>query len=171
MSEVPLDHRQESSILNLIPSAARLRGFEEDLGLTGNQFATILSILYVGYITMQVPSYEFCICFRPVLLLTSAQQEYAAQSSRETLHIPPRLHDSLGPHICPDRGYSQLCRRCADPLLFGDLRECIFPSKLPLANVPRVSSRNDRGPCSSFQNGTNVTNSGCELQSSRVAVC
>ena len=30
------------------------------MGLTGNQFATILSILYVGYITMQVPSYDSC---------------------------------------------------------------------------------------------------------------
>ena len=48
----------ESSVLNLISSAARLRGFEEDLGLIGNQFATTLSIFYVGYITMQVPSYE-----------------------------------------------------------------------------------------------------------------
>ena len=45
---------------NLLPSAARLRGFEEDLGLTGNQFASILSIFYVGYITIQVPSYVFC---------------------------------------------------------------------------------------------------------------
>ena len=45
--------------LNLLSSAARLRGFEEDLGLVGNQFATVLSILYVGYITMQVPSYAF----------------------------------------------------------------------------------------------------------------
>jgi MFS family permease len=43
--------------MNLLCSAARLRGFEEGLGLTGNQFATILSILYVGYIIMQVPSY------------------------------------------------------------------------------------------------------------------
>ena len=40
-------------------SAARLRGFEEDLGLLGNQYPTILSILYVGYIAMQVPSYAF----------------------------------------------------------------------------------------------------------------
>ena len=48
----------ESSVTTLIPSAARLRGFEEDLGLTGNQFATVLSILHVGYITMQVPSYD-----------------------------------------------------------------------------------------------------------------
>lgn len=37
-------------------SAARLRGFEEDLGLKGSQFASILSILYVGYIIMQIPS-------------------------------------------------------------------------------------------------------------------
>ncbi|KZT13068.1 MFS general substrate transporter [Laetiporus sulphureus 93-53] len=47
-------------ILNYIDrnnaSAARLRGFEEDLHLTGEQFDTLLSILYVGYILMQVPS-------------------------------------------------------------------------------------------------------------------
>lgn len=38
-------------------SAARLRGFEEDLHLEGQQFASLLSILYVGYISMQIPSY------------------------------------------------------------------------------------------------------------------
>ncbi|KAJ3788448.1 major facilitator superfamily domain-containing protein [Lentinula aff. detonsa] len=37
-------------------AAARLRGFEEDLHLTGSQFATVLSILYVGYIILQIPS-------------------------------------------------------------------------------------------------------------------
>ncbi|KAG7097006.1 hypothetical protein E1B28_004400 [Marasmius oreades] len=50
-------------ILNYIDrnnaSAARLRGFEEDLGLHGTQFASILSILYVGYIIMQIPSNIF----------------------------------------------------------------------------------------------------------------
>ena len=45
--------------LNLLPSAARLRGFEQDLGLTDNQFDTVLSIFTVGYITTQVPSYAF----------------------------------------------------------------------------------------------------------------
>lgn len=40
----------------LLFSQARLRGFEHDLGLTEKQFDTILSILYVGYILMQVPS-------------------------------------------------------------------------------------------------------------------
>ncbi|KAI0053653.1 MFS general substrate transporter [Auriscalpium vulgare] len=50
-------------ILNYIDrnnaAAARLRGFEKDLHLHGNQFATLLSILYVGYILMQVPSNMF----------------------------------------------------------------------------------------------------------------
>ncbi|KAG1739374.1 MFS general substrate transporter [Suillus paluster] len=34
---------------------ARLQGFEKDLHLHGEQYATVLSILYVGYIIMQVP--------------------------------------------------------------------------------------------------------------------
>ncbi|KAF8515446.1 major facilitator superfamily domain-containing protein [Gautieria morchelliformis] len=37
-------------------AAARLRGFEKDLHLKGQEFATLLSILYVGYIIMQIPS-------------------------------------------------------------------------------------------------------------------
>ncbi|KAN0097393.1 Major facilitator superfamily domain containing protein [Tylopilus felleus] len=40
-------------------AAARLRGFEEDLHLQGQQFNNILSALYVGYILMQVPSNMF----------------------------------------------------------------------------------------------------------------
>ncbi|KAJ3736423.1 sugar transporter [Lentinula guzmanii] len=39
--------------------AARLRGFESDLHLKGQEFATLLSILYVGYIIMQIPSNMF----------------------------------------------------------------------------------------------------------------
>ncbi|KAF1959948.1 permease of the major facilitator superfamily [Byssothecium circinans] len=37
-------------------AAARLQGLEEDLGLTGDQYQVGLSILFVGYILMQVPS-------------------------------------------------------------------------------------------------------------------
>lgn len=37
-------------------AAARLGGLEEDLNLTPTQYSTCLSILYVGYILMQVPS-------------------------------------------------------------------------------------------------------------------
>ncbi|KAF9232155.1 MFS general substrate transporter [Melanogaster broomeanus] len=53
-------------ILNYIDrnnvAAARLRGFEEDLHLEGQQFNTVLSILYVGYILMQIPSNMFLNC-------------------------------------------------------------------------------------------------------------
>jgi MFS family permease len=37
-------------------AAARLGGLEEDLSINSTQYATCLSILYVGYILMQVPS-------------------------------------------------------------------------------------------------------------------
>lgn len=47
-------------ILNYIDrsnaASARLRGFEEDLGLHGTQFATILAVYFIGYILMQAPS-------------------------------------------------------------------------------------------------------------------
>lgn len=40
-------------------AAARLRGLQEDLELSDPEYATCLSILYVGYILMQVPSNIF----------------------------------------------------------------------------------------------------------------
>ncbi|RSL92698.1 hypothetical protein CEP52_013694 [Fusarium oligoseptatum] len=40
-------------------AAARLRGLQEDLKLNDDEYATCLSILYVGYILMQVPSNIF----------------------------------------------------------------------------------------------------------------
>ncbi|OAA51428.1 Major facilitator superfamily domain, general substrate transporter [Metarhizium rileyi] len=40
-------------------AAARLKGLQDDLGLNYSQYATCLSILYVGYILMQVPSNMF----------------------------------------------------------------------------------------------------------------
>ena len=43
-------------LTELYISVARLKGFEHDLHLQGAQFATLLSVLYVGYTIMQVPS-------------------------------------------------------------------------------------------------------------------
>ncbi|CCE62648.1 hypothetical protein TPHA_0C05000 [Tetrapisispora phaffii CBS 4417] len=37
-------------------ASARLGGLEEDLNLTSTQYQTVLSVLFVGYITMQIPS-------------------------------------------------------------------------------------------------------------------
>ena len=39
-----------------LKSAARLHGFEENLQLTGYQFNTLISIMYAGYLFMQIPS-------------------------------------------------------------------------------------------------------------------
>ncbi|KAH7915560.1 major facilitator superfamily domain-containing protein [Hygrophoropsis aurantiaca] len=40
-------------------TAARLQGFEQDLHLVGQQYSTVISILFVGYIIMQIPSNMF----------------------------------------------------------------------------------------------------------------
>ncbi|KAG1838122.1 major facilitator superfamily domain-containing protein [Suillus subluteus] len=60
--------------LNLIDrtniSNARLQGFEKDLHLHGQQYATTLSILLVGYIIMQVPGNMFLHCVeRPSVII------------------------------------------------------------------------------------------------------
>ncbi|TDZ54695.1 MFS transporter prlL [Colletotrichum trifolii] len=52
--------------------AARLGGLEKDLGLTGSEFQTCVSILFVGYILMQVPSNMFLNKLgRPAMYLAS----------------------------------------------------------------------------------------------------
>ena len=40
---------------NALPQA-RVQGLEEDIGLVGVQYNVALSILFVGYVSMQVPS-------------------------------------------------------------------------------------------------------------------
>ncbi|KAG7043118.1 hypothetical protein JMJ77_0002829 [Colletotrichum scovillei] len=51
--------------------SARLGGLEKALGLTGNEFQTCVSILFVGYILMQVPSNMFLNKIgRPAIYLT-----------------------------------------------------------------------------------------------------
>ncbi|KAJ6484972.1 major facilitator superfamily domain-containing protein, partial [Mycena vitilis] len=64
-------------ILNYIDrnnaAAARKRGLETDLKLKGQEFPTLLSILYVGYIIMQIPSNMFLNWIgRPSLYLPGA---------------------------------------------------------------------------------------------------
>ncbi|KAJ7667972.1 MFS general substrate transporter [Mycena polygramma] len=64
-------------ILNYIDrnnaAAARKRGLETDLQLKGQEFPTLLSILYVGYIIMQIPSNMFLNWIgRPSLYLPGA---------------------------------------------------------------------------------------------------
>ncbi|KAF9236336.1 MFS general substrate transporter [Melanogaster broomeanus] len=63
------------SIMNYLDrynaAAARLRGLEDDLHMTGSQFNTLVSTFYVGYVLMQVPSNIFLSSIqRPSLYLS-----------------------------------------------------------------------------------------------------
>ena len=51
-----------------LESSARLQGLEEDLKLTGHQFNTLISIVFVGYFLMQVPSYVYRFSFFPSII-------------------------------------------------------------------------------------------------------
>ncbi|KAG2358965.1 MFS general substrate transporter [Suillus spraguei] len=53
-------------------AVARLHGYEEDLGMVGNDFNTLMSIFYVGYFLTQAPSNMFLDrMVRPSLYLSS----------------------------------------------------------------------------------------------------
>lgn len=51
------------SIMNYVDrsnvASARLKGLEEDLHMSGRQFNTLISIMYVGYVLSQIPSNMF----------------------------------------------------------------------------------------------------------------
>lgn len=51
----PYTNQRNMDIIHLT-RAARLKGLEEDLHMSGTQFNTLISILYVGYVLMQTPS-------------------------------------------------------------------------------------------------------------------
>ncbi|KAG0699663.1 MFS general substrate transporter [Suillus ampliporus] len=60
-------------------AVARLRGLEEDLGMTGNQFNTLISIFYMGYVLMQAPSNVFLDRIkRPSIYLSSCMAIWGA---------------------------------------------------------------------------------------------
>ncbi|KAG1817154.1 MFS general substrate transporter [Suillus subaureus] len=82
-------------------AAARLHGFEEDLGMTGNQFNTLISILYVGYLLTQAPSNMILHrTKRPSLYLSSCMIAWAAitmcMSAVPTYHAALTLRFFLG---------------------------------------------------------------------------
>ncbi|KAG0708677.1 MFS general substrate transporter [Suillus ampliporus] len=63
-------------------ASARLGGFEEDLHLQGQQYATVLSIVYVGYILMQLPSNMFMHWLeRPAILIPSSMAIWGVVSA------------------------------------------------------------------------------------------
>ncbi|KIJ05909.1 hypothetical protein PAXINDRAFT_121966 [Paxillus involutus ATCC 200175] len=60
------------TIMNYVLRAARLSSLEVDLHMSGRQFNTLISILYVGYVLMQIPSNMFLSSIqRPSVYLSS----------------------------------------------------------------------------------------------------
>ncbi|KAF7352833.1 MFS general substrate transporter [Mycena venus] len=113
-------------ILNYIDrnnaAAARKRGLETDLHLKGQEFPTLLSILYVGYIIMQIPSNMFLNWMgRPSLYLPTAMiiwaRDFSAFSSPLNIWLS-------GHHLLPDRyhhkvGSSPLSSRFGSANIFN----------------------------------------------------
>ena len=102
--------------------AARLKGFEAGLHLkgspsapsrvicvsnlsTGQEFATLLSILYVGYIIMQIPSYAPSLHCSP--FNTHMKQEYVLELVWKAVTLSAIHDDYLGNDFRVDR-FAQL---------------------------------------------------------------
>lgn len=64
---------------------ARLNNLEEDLGMTGTQFNTAVSVLFVGYILTQIPSNMIITKVRPSFYLSSWMVVWAAVSACTSL--------------------------------------------------------------------------------------
>ncbi|KAG2152186.1 sugar transporter [Suillus cothurnatus] len=97
-------------------SAARLRGFEEDLNMKGNQFNTLISILYVGYLLMQAPS-----------------------SHETAIAVPLKLHDNMGCYHLLHWYHAALILR----FLLGFVEAAFFPGAVFL--LSRWYKRNELG--------------------------
>ncbi|KAK2063710.1 major facilitator superfamily transporter [Colletotrichum caudatum] len=59
---------------------ARLNNLEEDLGMSGTQFNTTVSILFVGYVLMQIPSNMLITRIRPGLYMSAWMLVWAVVS-------------------------------------------------------------------------------------------
>lgn len=72
--------------------AARLAGMEEDLSLVGYEFQTCVTILFVGYILMQVPSNLFLNKIgKPSIYLPTCMAIWVRKSNRNSIPTEPRL--------------------------------------------------------------------------------
>lgn len=98
-------------------SAARLKGLQADLKLSDTQYATCLSILYAGYILMQVPSNMIVNRIsRPSIYIGCA----VSASTIVTLWLGLMLvDDAVGLDLHFVRRSDQLRRNGGDEILFG----------------------------------------------------
>lgn len=74
---------------------ARLNDLEEDVGMSGNDFNTAVSILFVGYVLMQIPSNMLLTRIRPSAYMSSWMLVWAVVSGCTAL-----VHDYAGIVAC-----------------------------------------------------------------------
>lgn len=87
---------------------ARLDNLEDELGISDSQYATCVSILFVGYIAMQVPSSTLIFvtpCSSTPLLTLSLPYRHAVDSRSDIL-VHGRLHAPVGYRQHPN-GFSK----------------------------------------------------------------
>ncbi|KAH0563195.1 hypothetical protein GP486_002241 [Trichoglossum hirsutum] len=61
-------------------AAARVAGIQDSLNLTSTQYATSVSVLFIGYVSMQIPSNIFLVQLRPSIYLPSVMTIWGALS-------------------------------------------------------------------------------------------
>lgn len=110
-------------------AAARLGGLQEDLGINNTQYATCLSILYVGYILVSIASIYGNRRLGKVLTCgadaSPIQHDHQQDSTSLDLHL--NRHASLGHDLYAFRQRNQLQRYGSDSFLHWICRGC-FPA-------------------------------------------
>lgn len=64
-------------------SQARLGTLETDLGMVGNDFNVVTSILFVGYLLMQIPSNIFLVRVKPSIYLSTCMAIWGVISAAQ----------------------------------------------------------------------------------------
>ena len=99
---------------NALPQA-RLNNLEEDLNLTGVEYNTAISILFVGYILMQGMYDDMLASANTSDTISSAQQHVPHKN--QASNLPLGLHDGLGDSFSMHCIGSELCRSRCLPFL------------------------------------------------------
>jgi hypothetical protein len=78
---------------------ARIQGLEVDLKLKGEEFNTAISVLFAGYIALQIPSNMLLTRVRPSIYLVSIPYLPTMTSNPSDL-VKAGLHGALGCCFC-----------------------------------------------------------------------
>ncbi len=92
---------------------ARIQGIDEDIGLKGDQFNTAISVLFAGYIALQIPSNAVITRTRPSIYLVHSHPHYLGKTN----NWKACLHDYLGSGLYMYRCGAKLHWSCPSSIL------------------------------------------------------